>query len=230
MLKVPFFEFGPKAYMYGKEMAELAVYADALAVEFDVDIILSPQYVDIPLIAGQCKNIHVFAQHLDGIPIGKGIGSALPEALKAAGADGVLLNHSEKRLTLNEIENAINRARETGLLSLVCADTPAQGEALAVFSPDAIVVEDPSRIGKGNRSADDNKAIADINSRIRRLCPGVKILHAAGIKGPDDVYQVIRAGSDASGTSSAVALAEDPKKMLRGMVEAVRRAWDDRKK
>jgi triosephosphate isomerase len=230
MLKVPFFEFGPKAYLYGAEMLEIAEYADRLAQEFEVDIIIDPQTVDIPRIAERCKHIHVFAQHLDGIPVGRGMASILPEALKAAGADGALLNHTERRVSLFELENAISRAKETGLMTMVCADNPNQAAALAVFSPDAIVVESPDQIGGASRTADDNRGILAINERIRAISPETKILHAAGIKNGNDVYNIIAAGSDGSGSSSAVALAEDPCKMLREMVEAVRRAWDERHK
>jgi triosephosphate isomerase len=227
MLKVPFFEFGPKAYLYGKKMLEIAEYADTLVKEFGVDIILDPQTVDIPCITARCKYIHVFAQHLDGIPVGRGMASLLPEALKAAGADGALLNHAEKRMTLFEIENAVRRAGETGLMTMVCADNPDQAAALAVFSPDVIVVESPAQIGGASRTADDNRAIRSISDRIHAIAPDTKILHAAGIKNAEDVYNIIAAGSDGSGSSSAIALAADPGKMLHDMVEAVRRAWDD---
>ncbi|GHT95097.1 triose-phosphate isomerase [Spirochaetia bacterium] len=228
MIKAPFFEFGPKAYMYGEEILKLAEYADKLAVEFDVDIILDPQTIDIPVIAGHCKHIHIFAQHMDGIPVGRGMGALLPEALKAAGADGTLLNHTERRLSLTDLELTINRARELGLMTMVCADNPAQAVGIAGFSPDSIVVESPDQIGAGNRTREDNDAIARINARIHGIDPRIRILHAAGIKTAQDVYNVIAAGSEGSGSSSGITNAEDPYKMLHDMVEAVRKAWDKR--
>jgi triosephosphate isomerase len=190
--------------------------------------VLDPQTVDIPRITARCKHIHVFAQHLDGIPIGRGMASILPEALKAAGADGALLNHVERPMTLFEIENAVRRAKETGLMTMVCTDNPDQAAALEVFSPDVLVVESPAQIGGASRTADDNRAIIAISKRIHAIAPETKILHAAGIKNAEDVYHIIAAGSDGSGSSSAIALAEDPCKMLHDMVEAVRRAWDTR--
>jgi triosephosphate isomerase len=228
MIKSPFFEFGPKAYLYGEKMIALAEYADTLAVEFNVDIIIDPQTLDIPEMARRCKNIRVFAQHMDGIPVGRGMGTVLPEALKAWGAQGALLNHVEKRLSLAELEQGIRRGKEQGLLTMVCADDPDQAAAMAVFSPDIIVVESPAQIGGESRSAEDNALIAEINRRILSIAPEVKILHAAGIKGPRDVYNIIAAGSEGSGSSSAIALAEDPFRMFHDMVEAVRRAWDAR--
>ena len=48
-----------------------------------------------------------FAQHMDLLEVGRGVGPVLPEALKAAGAVGVLLNHAEKRLLNDEFERTI---------------------------------------------------------------------------------------------------------------------------
>ena len=228
MIRVPFFEFGPKAYLWGNEALSLAEYADSLVSEFNVDIIYTCQFVDIPAIAARCKNLYVFAQHLDCIKPGRGQGAILAEAIKAAGVRGVQLNHTEKPLTLSEIECAIIRARETGLLSMVCTDNPKQACAVAHFSPDIIVVENPALIGGGTRSDDDDRAIPVIAAQIRQICPTAKIIQAAGIKGPQDIYKVVKAGSDAAGSSSGIALAEDRKKMFHDMVKAVRLGYNDR--
>lgn len=224
---MPFFEFGPKAYLYGEKMIKLAEYADTLVNKFDVDIIIDPQTVDIPEMTKRCKNIMVFAQHMDPIPVGRGMGAVLPEALKSWGAHGTLLNHVEKRISLTDLELAVKRARDIGLLTMVCADNPDQAAAIAVFCPDIIVVESPDLIG-GERSGRDNEHITVINKRLRSICADVKILHSAGIKTARDIYNVIASGSDGAGSSSALALAPDPYKMFHDMVEAVRKAWDER--
>jgi len=229
MLKVPFFEFGPKAYLYGEKMLSLAEYADELALKFEVDIIIDPQTLDIPEMVKRCKHVKVFSQHLDCIPVGRGMGTILPEALKASGAQGCLLNHVEKRLSLTDLELTIIRCRELGLMTMVCTDNPEQAAATAVFSPDIIVVESPGLIGQGGRKAEDNALILEINRRIAAIDSRIKILHAAGIKTAQDVYNIIASGSEGSGSSSAIALAPDPAKMFHDMVEAVRRAWDERK-
>ena len=229
MINVPFFEFGPKAYLYGERMIALAEYADELAVKFDVDIIIDPQTLDIPEMARRCKHVRVFAQHMDPIPVGRGMGAVLPEALKTWGAQGALLNHTEKRVSLTDLELTIQRGKEAGLMTMVCADNPEQAVAMAGFGPDIIVVESPALIGKGERSGEDNKRIAEINERIYKINPGIRLLHSAGIKTADDIYNVIAAGSDGAGSSSALALADDPYRMFHDMVEAVRWAWDERK-
>jgi len=228
MLRTPFFEFGPKAYLYGEKMIKLAEYADGLVTQFDVDIIIDPQTLDIPEMVRRCKHVKVFGQHMDPVPVGRGMGTVLPEALKAWGAHGALLNHVEKRLSLTDLEAAIRRGRELGLMTMVCADNPEQAAAIASFSPDIIVVESPALIGRGERSGEDNERIMEINSCLRSINPDIRILHSAGIKTAQDVYNVVAAGSEGAGSSSALALAEDPFMVFHDMVEAVRKAWDAR--
>ena len=43
----PFFEVGPKAFLYGEGMLKLAKVIDKTAMKYDVDIIVTPQYTDI---------------------------------------------------------------------------------------------------------------------------------------------------------------------------------------
>ena len=80
-IRKPFFEIGPKTYIYGKKALELAVAADRASRKYQVDIIFSAQYTDIRPIAEATSRIKVFAQHMDPVYPGKGIGAVLPEAL-----------------------------------------------------------------------------------------------------------------------------------------------------
>lgn len=71
-IKPPFFEIGPKAYLYGDEMLRLAKEIDRIAVKYDVDIIVTPQYTDIRLLAENTERILVFAAAYGLSPIGRG--------------------------------------------------------------------------------------------------------------------------------------------------------------
>ena len=55
--------------------------ADRASRKNQVDIIFSAQYTDIRPIAEATRRIKVFAQHMDPVYPGKGIGAVLPEAL-----------------------------------------------------------------------------------------------------------------------------------------------------
>ena len=85
-IKPPFFEIGPKAFLYGEKMLELAKVIDKTAIKYDLDVIVTPQYTDIKLLADNTERILVFAQHMDYLTPGRGLGSVLPEAVKAADA------------------------------------------------------------------------------------------------------------------------------------------------
>ncbi len=225
IIKPPFFEIGPKAYMYGDDMVELSKTIDAAAKKYDVRIILTPQYTDIYRVAQETENVLVFAQHMDSLNIGRGLGSVLPEAVKAAGAVGVMLNHVEKQISIAELKACIKRAEEIGLYSIVCADSIAEATAVAHLNPDIIVCEPSELIGTGQTS--DEEYVRASISAIKSINPQILVLQGAGICNGSDVYNVIRAGAEATGTTSGIMKAENKAAMVEEMISAVRRAWDD---
>lgn len=225
IIEPPFFEIGPKAYLYGREALALAKHADRIGKQYDVRIIFTPQYVDIPIIASETELL-VFAQHMDSIPVGRGVGSVLPEAVKAAGAVGVLLNHSEKPLSLAEIERTIKRADEVGLATMVCADTLENVVAIARLAPNILLAETPELIGTGKREAGDLLAIPKINKIVWDINPDIRVLHGAGISCGQDVYRIIALGAQGTGSTSGIIKSRDPYGMVEEMISSVRRAWE----
>lgn len=208
-------------------MLELALCADELSARYNVPIILTPQYVDIRPIAKATSNLLVFAQHIDPVHVGRGNGSVLPEAVKDAGAVGTMLNHSEKPLSPQVLKESVARADEVGLASIVCAGTLNEVESVARLRPNIIIAEAPELIGVGSTAPEDRPDIAGINRLVWSIDPGILMLHAAGISNGKDVYQIIAAGSQGSGSSSGVFKADDPRAMLEEMIHAVRQGWDD---
>ncbi|MBE6799140.1 MAG: triose-phosphate isomerase [Ruminococcaceae bacterium] len=225
-VNVPFFEIGPKSYLYGDDILELAKAADLASEKYGVDIIFTTPVVDIRRVKEATKNIHVFAPHMDPIYPGRGLADILPESLKAAGADGVMLNHVEKPLTFEVLAETIKRADEIGLTTIVCADSLADASKIAGLKPDIIVAEPSELIGTGVSVGKEyveaaTKSVKDVDADIL-------VLTAAGISNGEDVYNTIIAGADATGSSSGVAKAEDRAAMVDEMIAAVRRAWNER--
>ncbi|MGA9533182.1 MAG: triose-phosphate isomerase [Anaerolineales bacterium] len=225
-LKAPFFELGPKAYIFGDDLVALARHADGLSAKYDVRIILTPQAVDIPRLVRETSHLLIFAQHMDPVRIGRGNGSVLPEALKAAGAEGTMLNHAEKPLAPEVLEETISRADEVGLATLVCAGDLQEVERISRLAPNIIIAESPDLIGAGSSSAEDRPSIPAINRLVQHISPKTRVLHAAGISNGKDVYDIIAAGAEATGSTSGVLKAPDPLSMLEEMISNVRSAWD----
>ena len=224
-LKPPFFEFGPKAYLYGDTMVELARAIDDSAIRHDVDVIVTAGYTDIRPVANNTQRVKVFAPHMDPLPIGPGSGAVLAEAIKEAGAVGVQLNHAEKSLSMDVLEQTIKRADEVGLATMVCANSVEDVKAIAAMGPTVLVAEPTELIGTSTTS--DESYVRDTIAAVQAINPNIMVLQAAGISNGQDVYNVIRQGAQGTGCSSGIAKAGDPAAMAEEMICSVRRAWDD---
>ena len=224
-IRAPYFEIGPKCFMWGERMLRLAKAVDEIAAEYDLDVIITPQYAYNRIIAENTSHMHDYAQHMDYLRPGRGLGSVLPESIKEAGAVGVMLNHAEKKLTLDEIEKTIARADEVGLATIVCADSVREIEAVAKLSPNLIVAEPTELIGTGVTS--DMRYVRDTIEAVRRINPDIMVLQGAGISTPDDVARVIRAGALATGCTSGVMRAADPEAAARAMLSTLRAVWNE---
>ena len=224
-IRTPFFETSVKNYLYGDAVLAYARAADAAAKEYDVDVLFVSPYTEIRRVRESTDRLIVLAPHMDAIKPGRGIADVLPEALKAAGADGVVLNHIERPITLNTLKKTIDRANELDLLTFVCADTVAEARALAQLHPDILNPEPTELIGSGNVS--DMKYIKDVIRAVKAIDPSILVEQAAGITTPQQVYDFIMAGSEAAGSASGILTSPDPHTLLKDMVAAVKRARDD---
>ena len=225
-IKAPFFEIGPKSYLYGDDIMELALAADAASEKYDVDVIFTCPVVDIRRVSEATKRLHVFAPHMDPICPGRGLADILPESLVAAGAEGVMLNHVEKPLYFKVLAETIKRADEVGLTTIVCADSMADASRIAGLHPDIIVAEPSELIGTGVSVGPEYVSAA--TDSVKKVDESILVLTAAGIAGGEDVYNTIMAGADATGSSSGVAKAANRPAMVDEMISACRRAWNER--
>lgn len=207
----------------GRRAVELAKAAEEVSRETDVCIAVAPQYADIYRVASEVS-IPVFAQHVDPVSSGSHTGHVLAEAVKEAGAVGTLINHSEKRLLLADIEAAISRCREVGLISVVCANNAAVSAAAAALSPSFVAVEPPELIGTGIPvSKAKPEVVTTTVERVKAVNPEVAVLCGAGITTGDDVSAAIKLGTVGVLLASGVVKAKNPKEVLYEMAEAARR-------
>ena len=224
-VRVPFLIVNPKAYIYGEESLELAKVCDRLSREYDIDIIFTAQHVDIRMIAEATKNIVLTAQHMDGIVAGRGMGHILPEGIKAAGAQAVVLNHAEHALKMDELDRAMKRANELELFTIVCCDSPEAARAVATLGPDMMICEPTSGIGTGSISSDDY--IHATNEAVKSVSRDILILQAAGVSTGDDVYKVVMEGAHGSGGTSGILNAPSREAKIIEMLDALKRAERD---
>lgn len=208
----------------GRKAVKLAKIAEKISLETEVCIGLAPQFVDIAPIASTVS-IPVFAQHIDPIAPGSFTGHILPEAIRETGAVGTLINHSERRLKLADIDAIIARARESDLLSVVCANNAAVSAAAAALKPSMIAVEPPELIGTGIPvSKAKPEVVLSTVDLVKRMNPDVVILCGAGITSGEDVAAALRLGTEGVLVASGVVKAKDPYKVLLEFAESITKA------
>jgi triosephosphate isomerase (TIM) len=196
----------------------IAQAAQLVARESGVTIGIAPSFIDLhPL----CHHfaIPVYAQHVDGFEPGAHTGHITVDAIRAAGAAGSLINHSERRLTLAEIEASVRALQGHNLMSVVCSNNESTSAGAAALAPDYVAIEPPELIGSG---VSVSKANPDIIKRsvaaVHAIRPQVKVLTGAGIQSGECVRIAVDLGTDGVLLASSVVKAKDPGVVLRDLV------------
>ncbi len=224
-IRTPFFETTVKNYIFGDAVLDYARAADAASKKYDVDVLFIAPYTEIRRVRENTDRIFVLAPYMDFIKPGRGIADVLPEALKAAGAQGVVLNHSERPMTLNALRKTIDRANKLDLLTFVCADTIAEAQALALLHPDILNPEPTELIGSGQVS--DMGYVKEVIRAVKSIDSSILVEQAAGITNAQQVYDFIMAGSEAAGSASGILTSSNPHALLNEMIHAVSKARED---
>lgn len=208
----------------GKRGVELAKIADQVSRDSGVTIAVAPQFTDLKTVT-EAVEIPVFSQHIDPIKPGAYTGHVLAEAVKAAGASATLLNHSERRIKISEIEEVLSLARISDLVTLVCTDTPGVSAAVASLNPDMIAIEPPDLIGTGVAvSKARPELITNAIRRIRSVNNSVDILCGAGVTTAEDVGKALELGTRGVLVSSSVVKGTNPGQLLENMTDEVLRS------
>ncbi|MFE3845642.1 triose-phosphate isomerase [Thermoplasmatota archaeon] len=220
MLKTPVIVLNMKTYSEstGKNALDIVKIMDKVSIETGINMAVSVQSIDIK----ECSeniSIPVFAEHIDPIKPGSHTGWILPEAVKSAGAVGSIINHSEHRLKLADIDYCISRAKELNLDQIVCSNNILTSKAIAALSPNFLAVEPPELIG-GNISVTSAnpeivscsvKAVKDVDGKVKLLC-------GAGVKNGVDVARAIELGSAGVLLASGIIKSNDKEKVIRDLV------------
>jgi triosephosphate isomerase len=225
-LRGPLLVVNFKAYLEatGKRAIELAKSAEKVANDTGITIIAVPQFSDLKSVS-ENVDILVFSQHIDPVKPGAYTGRVLSEAVKSAGAEGTILNHSERRIGMTEISACIERCADADLHSLVCADTAQAGAEIARVKPNMIAIEPPDLIGTGiSVSKSRPELITSSLEQIREVNRGMMVLCGAGITTPEDVSKALDLGTEGVLVASSVVKSKDPQNTLSTMANAMIKA------
>ena len=206
----------------GRAALDLARLCEQVAFETGASIIVAPPMLDLALVASSVK-IPVFAQHLDSVPSGSTTGHITVENAKASGAQGTLVNHSERRIKVAEIQDIIDRSRGASLATIVCTNNLAVSKACAAMEPDFVAIEPPELIGGDVSVTTANpKIVSDTVKSIRTISGRVGVLCGAGVKNGKDVEKAIELGTDGVLLASGIVKAKDRLAVLVDLVSGLR--------
>lgn len=147
----------------------------------------------------------VFAQHVDPVESGAHTGSVTVEEIKMSGASGSLVNHSEKRIPLDDIKKTVNKLKEKNLISIVCCQDSKEALKIKELKPDFIAYEPPELIG-GDVSVSTSKP--EVVKEIVKLVKPVKLLVGAGVKTRKDIEKCMDLGAEGVLIASGIIKAE----------------------
>lgn len=185
----------------------------------DAEIIVSPQLVDMQSLSKM--KIKLFAQHMDAVEPGKATGHVTPFAI-ANLADGTMLNHSEKKMSLDDVGSCVKLAREYLLEVLCFAKDLEEAKSLSQLEPDYIAYEPPELVGgKVSVSEAEPEMIEKFVRLVKKLKPDIKALCGAGINKPEDVRKALELGAEGIALSSAFVKSSDSKKFLEDLVQSL---------
>jgi len=203
----------------GKKGLELAKVAEKVSKETGVSIAVAPQLTDLAMIAGNV-DIPVFSQHADAVDPGSKTGHVTLEAVRDAGAIGTMLNHSERRIRADEIDVIVKKAKNLGLLTVVCANTPEVTAAMAALGPDMVAIEPPELIGTGIPvSKAKPEVVTGAVELVKKVNPQVKVLCGAGITTGEDFEAALKLGTVGVLLASGIVKAKDWEKAILDLVK-----------
>ncbi|MEA2052387.1 MAG: triose-phosphate isomerase [Euryarchaeota archaeon] len=222
-IDLPVIVLNEKTYLEsaGDRGFELAKICEAVSAEQGMNIVICPQQVELAKIASSVK-IPCFAQHVEAVEPGSHTGFVTLDSIKAAGATGTLVNHSEHRLKIADIEFITGKAASLDLLTIVCTNNIAVSKAVAELKPYAVAVEPPELIGSGRSvSKVDPGIVEETVKEVKRVYAECAVLCGAGVTSGEDVKAAIELGADGVLLASGVVKAKDPRAALLDLVSGV---------
>lgn len=205
----------------GERAVQLAKIIEQVAQDYSASVAVCPQHADIYRVSREVS-IPVLAQHVDPLKPGRNTGWVTPASVKAAGAVGTLINHSEHKIPHDQVKQVVDLCRSKELVTIVCTADVEESKGLAAHSPDFIAVEPPELIGTGipvskakpEIVSGSVKAIQEVNSSVQVLC-------GAGITTGEDVAKAVELGTVGVLVASGIVRAKDQRAAIEDMVRAL---------
>ncbi len=217
-MKQPIIVVNCKAYeeAVGMNAVRLALACESVSIEKGIEILLAVQPSDVFLVASQ-TSIRVLSQHADSC-YGAFTGRVSLKSLKDACAWGVMINHSERKVSADEVKKIVEESRKLDLKTLVCVSSLEEAKQFTQPKPWGIAFEIPQLIGSEKSIAET--APEEVRDFVA-ICKDHNILSfcGAGITKSGDVKKAVELGIDGVLVAHKVAKARNPQQALLSLLQ-----------
>ena len=204
----------------GDKIIEFVKIAEKISKKYKIKIAVAPPQHLIGLVAN--SSIPILAQHVDNSNVGSTTGFMIPELLKKSKVSGSLINHSEHRISSDEISKLVLKLRELKMISVVCVKDVAEAKKYAKLNPDYIAIEPPELIGSGKAvSKEKPELITKSADAVNSAKNKTKLLCGAGIVSGQDVTKALELGSKGILVASGIIKAKNWTKVIEEFSKAM---------
>ena len=204
----------------GGKIIEFIKIAEKISKKYKIKIAVAPPQHLIGLVAN--SSIPILAQHVDNSNVGSTTGFMIPELLKKSKVSGSLINHSEHRISSDEISKLVLKLRELKMISVVCVKDVAEAKKYAKLNPDYIAIEPPELIGSGKAvSKEKPELITKSADAVNSAKNKTKLLCGAGIVSGQDVTKALELGSRGILVASGIIKAKNWTKVIEEFSKAM---------
>ncbi|PIP63498.1 triose-phosphate isomerase [Candidatus Roizmanbacteria bacterium CG22_combo_CG10-13_8_21_14_all_34_12] len=198
----------------GEVAIKLLSCVKKISEETGVKIVPAVQPTDIYRVKKEL-GIEVWAQHMDPIEPGKNMGWLSPYALKEAGATGVVINHSEHKMSDDMVKKTLDKAKEYRFANVIIGFNLEMIIKFDSWGPDFVSYEKEDMIGTGV------SMLTQEAENIKKLVAVLKnpLIIGAGISTGEDTKQAVKLGAKGAILASGFVLAKDPEAKLRELAE-----------
>mgnify|MGYP001199784293 FL=1 len=204
----------------GDKIIEFVKIAERISKKYKIKIAVAPPQHLIGLVAN--SSIPILAQHVDNSKVGSTTGFMIPELLKKSKVSGSLINHSEHRISSDEISKLVLKLRELKMISVVCVKDVAEAKKYAKLNPDYIAIEPPELIGSGKAvSKEKPELITKSADAVNSAKNKTKLLCGAGIVSGQDVTKALELGSKGILVASGIIKAKNWTKVIEEFSKAM---------
>jgi triosephosphate isomerase len=204
----------------GDKIIEFVKTAEKIAKKYNIKIAVAPPQHLIGLVVN--SSIQILSQHVDNAKVGSTTGFMVPELLKKSKVHGSLINHSEHRISSEEIVQLVSKLRELEMISVVCVKDVAEAKKYTKLNPDYIAIEPPELIGSGKAvSKERPELITKASDAVKSANNKTELLCGAGIVSGEDVTKASELGAKGILVASGIIKAKDWVKIIDEFAKAM---------